>query len=278
MTNSVRGSEIFVVTSVLLIGALLLTVGLGTVVREGAVAGELFLMQAAPSAERAYSYGRHHFDSGNPAMYDIDRAERFFEEAQQLNSSLPLLNHQLARIAFLQGDFEEALVYINIQIKFHANETMSSYYVRGLIEGYMGNYAAAAKDYEHYLQFDPTNWAALNDYAWVLLKAGRVEDAAVATLKGLEVHPNNPWLLNTNAIALYELGYIPEARHQARAAVKAVSDITEEEWLIANPGNDPRSAQDGIRALQDSVRRNMHTIAVAMRSSGYNEPVTADAI
>ena len=34
----------------------------------------------------------------------------------------------------------------------------------------MGDYASAAKDYETYLRTDSKNWAAINDYAWVLIK------------------------------------------------------------------------------------------------------------
>ena len=211
-------------------------------------------------------------------MYDIETSEYFFNEALGLDPRYPYGQHQLARIDFLKGKFHSALWRINKELETNSSPSISSFYVRGLIEGYMGRYDEAAADYERFLEANPTNWAAINDYAWVLLKAGRAEDAAIATLKGLEVHPSNPWLLNTNAIALYELGYLPEARRQARAAVKAVSDITEEEWLVAYPGNDPRSAQDGIHALQDSIMRNMHTIAVAVHSGGYNESVGTDAI
>ncbi len=157
-----------------------------------------------PSPERAFAYGERHFSAGDVAEYDIVRAGYFFNEAAKKDPTIPYLYHELARIDFLRGDFTAALARINFQISMQGDKTPNSYYVRGLIEGYMGDYDASAKDYEHFLKFDPNNWAALNDYAWVLLKADRPGDAAEAAEKGLALFPNNAWLLNTDATALYE--------------------------------------------------------------------------
>lgn len=217
----------------------------------------------APSAERAFDMGRKHLDARNPDDYDINRAEEYYEKAVALNPALPYVFHELARIAFLRGDFEAAMAYINEQIHMHGDFAPNSYYVRGLIEGYMGDYDASIRDYEHFLSFEPRNWAAINDYAWVLLKAGRSRDAVVASAGGLALFPDNPWLLNTNAIGLYELGLYEAAHEQARKAVRAVGNLTEYQWLTAYPGNDPRSAADGIRSFQDAVVRNMHNARIA---------------
>ena len=225
----------------------------------------LFLM---PTAERSYSYGERHFGSQYSVSYDLERALYFFKETLRRDSNHPLAYHQLARIAFLQGDFARALRLIEIQIRYHPGATISSYYVKALIEGYMGEYEASARDYQVFLSSHPTNWAALNDYAWVLLKAERAHEAVVATARGLSFFPDNPWLLNTNAIALHEIGYTEAARDQARKAVQAAKTITEQDWLQAYPGNDAKIAQEGIRALQEFVRANMHTILVASREGG----------
>ena len=228
---------------------------------------ETAALRLDPSAARAASYGDRHFDAQNLAAYDIERAEYFFGRALALDSRYPNLQHQLARIAFLRSDFGIALARINIELANNPQPSPSSYYVRGLIEGYMGLYDGAAKDYERYLQSDPNNWAALNDYAWVLLKVGRSADAAVATERGLGYFPDNAWLLNTSAIALYEIGDLPLARIRAEAATAASGAVTEEEWLLAYPGNDPKIAKDGIASLQKSSRDNMHTILLALASS-----------
>jgi tetratricopeptide (TPR) repeat protein len=216
-----------------------------------------------PSAARAYSYAERHFDASDPANYDVDRAEYFFRLAQMRDPNLPYLYHELARIDFLKGMFTQALANINIQIANKGDETPNSYYVRGLIEGYMGDYASAAADYEHFLRFDPYNWAGLNDYAWVLLKAGRSKDAFLATSKGLQKFPNNAWLLNSNAIALFEMGDLRDAKLQAQRAMDQTQLVTSADWLHAYPGNDPKIAAAGVEAFKKATVDNMHSIISA---------------
>jgi Flp pilus assembly protein TadD len=220
-----------------------------------------------PSAERAFSYGERHFDSADRDAYDFVRAESYLLRAAAKDPSLPYIYHELARLRFLKGDFGTALGFIDAQISLHGTSTPNSYYVRGLIEGYMGRYDSAVADYEHFLTFHPSNWAALNDYSWVLLKAGRPADAVRATERGLSYFPDNPWLLNTSAIALYETGDMQTALLRARSAASAARKITEAAWLHAYPGNDPRIAQAGMETLRKSSLDNMHMIELAYASS-----------
>ena len=219
----------------------------------------------APNAERAFLYGEKHFSSRSED-YDIGRAERFFVSAMARNPDLPLVRHELARVYFLQGDFAKALGFINAQIALHGDEFVNTYYVRGLILGYMGNYDAAIADYRHFLRSELNNWAAITDYAWVLLKADRPEDALRATAGGLAEFPDNPWLLNTNAIALFELGFTEAAYAQASRALLASESITSEEWLRAYPGNDPMIAAQGISVFKKAIADNIHTIEAAYPS------------
>ena len=220
-----------------------------------------------PTAERAFFYAERHFDAQNTQDYNIERAQFFFRKSALLDPTLPYLDHELARIAFLQGDFKRALALINLQISLHGNETPNSYYIRGLIEGYMGLYQASALDYETFLKADPQNWAAMNDYAWVLLKANRYQDAAVVTSRGLELFPKNPWLLNSRAIALYEMNAFTAAYASAQEASAALGTITEQQWLHAYPGNDPRLAGEGVASLKKSISDNMHMMALAVGTS-----------
>src|SRR3989338_2875509 len=111
----------------------------------------------------------------------------------------------------------------------------------------MGEYAASAKDYEYFLQSHPTNWAAVNDYAWVLLKAERSQDALAAIEPVIPYWPDNPWLLNTYATALYETREYTEA---LRAAQKA-----------------------SIAVFKKAVQDNIHSITVALASSTVQSTV-----
>jgi len=211
-------------------------------------------------ASVSYAYGDRRFSALEPEWYDVDAAEYYFLLAAERDPEFPYVNHQLARIEFLRGDFLDALILINRELEVHPDPSPSTYYIRGLIEGFAGLYDMSARDYEIYLEADPTNWAAINDYAWVLLKADRSADALLATVRGLSHFPENPWLLNSNAIALYEEGFYEEAHEQALLATRFVMQLREKDWLIAYPGNDPRIAHEGLQALSDSIRRNLLAI------------------
>jgi tetratricopeptide (TPR) repeat protein len=230
----------------------------------------------APSGQKAYDYGVLHFNAQDPSEYDIDRAFRYFQDAEKLDPTLPYVHHELARIYFLNGDFGDAMLQIDIQIAQEGDKTPNSYYVRGLIEGYMGDYTDAEADYAYFLKFDPEDWAGINDYAWVLLKAGHPQEAVDETAYGLKYFPASPWLLNTNAIALYEIGLIGPALDQEKAAVAAGANMTVQDWLHAYPGNDPKIAEEGIAAFQAAAANNMHTIELAGASSTLELGATHD--
>ncbi len=224
---------------------------------------EMASLALAKSPQRAFDLGEEHFNDDHPELYNIDLAEYFFWKAQALGSDDPYLYHEIARISFLRGKYERALTQIDLQILKHGDSTPNSYYVRALIEGFKGDYAAAAKDYGHFLKFDPHDWAAINDYAWVLLKANKPREAAKITGDALVEFPDNAWLLNSNAIALYEIGELAKAKLIVQRAFEATQKLTSYDWTHAYPGNDPRIAQEGLAAFKDAAAKNMRTITEA---------------
>lgn len=217
-----------------------------------------YFMSSTP--ERAFTFGTRHFSVDDPADYDINRAKRFYMLAASKDPSMLNVYHQLARISFLQSDFKTALTQIDFQIDMHGETTPPSYYVRGLIEGYTGDYVDAEVDYAHFLRLEPENWAGLNDYAWVLLKDNKPAMAAAATASGLALYPDNPWLLNSSATALYEIGDVTGARVMVERAKAAVQTLTPAQWSIAYPGNDPAIAQEGVDTFKKAVDDNMRMI------------------
>jgi tetratricopeptide (TPR) repeat protein len=185
-----------------------------------------------------------------------------------MDPTQPYVRHQLARILFLKSELVGALSLVTQEIElFKEQASPSSYYVRGLIYGYMDDFKKAAVDYEVYLKSDVNNWAAINDYAWVLIQDNRSHDALNALNWGLSSWPDNPWLLNSKVVALYELGRFDDARTVAAEALKATQNIQPAQWSQAYPGNDPRIAREGVFALQESVRSNMHSILKTYRST-----------
>jgi hypothetical protein len=109
----------------------------------------------------------------------------------------------------------------------------------------------------------------MNDYAWVLLKNNQPREAATVTTNGLVYSPNNPWLLSTNATALYESGDVAQARIQIAAASTAVQGLSDSEWAHAYPGNDPRVAGEGVAAFQNAIAANMKLIDSATTSKNF---------
>lgn len=260
-------------SKLLVIGVLVLLVMVGVSLafsRDIRKLYELAVVKAFPSVEVAFAYASRHFDAAHPADYDLAFAEKLYLEAQKSDDTYPYLNHQLARIHFLRGDFTVALLYIDKEIRLHGATEKNPYYVRGLIQGFIGRYDEAAKDYAVYLQSDPTNWAAVNDFAWVLLKAGRYDAALSAVDNGLASWPENPWLLNSKATALFELGRLDEASIFAARAGKQVMGVTESQWSRAYPGNDPLIATRGLQAFRDAVADNIHTISIATEKRGMD--------
>ena len=216
-----------------------------------------------PSAQLAYTYGEKHFDAQNANEYDIDRANYFFGQALILDPTMPLVHHELARIAFLRNELQSALTLIDQEIEINPHPSPSSYYMRALIKGYMGDYAGAAQDYETYFTMGPASWGGINDYSWVSLKAGKPQQALTALQWGLKIWPTNPWLLNSEATAYFELGDLPNAKIAALKAQDSVAHLTVAAWLSAYPGNDPLIAPQGIAQFQQAVGANLTKIEAA---------------
>jgi tetratricopeptide (TPR) repeat protein len=256
--------------SVFLTGILFVSVSAFVILRSSAFvyAYEDARLVLDPSAERAHYYGIRHFDAHAASSYDVARAERMFKRALELDPSFPMVRHELARIAFLKSDFERALGLINKELDTNPDPSPSSYYVRALIKGFSKDYAGAAADYEKFFKIAPANWGAINDYAWVLMKAG-LSDGALAALEwGLEEWPENPWLLNSMATALYEEGRYEEAREVASRAERAVETLTKSDWLDAYPGNDPLVADDGLQTFREAVAANKKMVETALEGRG----------
>lgn len=225
------------------------------------------MLALTPSAARAYEYGNRHFDARTVEGYDVKRAEELYTIAAAIDSDYPGLQHQLARIEFLYGNYDNGLSRINREIEVHGDANPNALYIKALILGFKGDYLAAAETYERYFTIAPANWGAINDYSWVLMKADLPEGALAALEWGLAEWPENPWLLHNKAIALFELGSYEEAAAAADAATARVATVTEEDWLTAYPGNDPLLAEEGLASFKNAVMENREKIAARLSAS-----------
>lgn len=77
------------------------------------------------------------------------------------------------------------------------------------------------------------------------------------TRDALQIFPDNPWLLNSYAIASYELHDFNAARQALVKANVTVQSVSSEQWSKAYPGNDPITARDGVATLKQSINENL---------------------
>lgn len=204
--------------------------------------------------------GNHYFNTDGEGAYDLMRAEYYFTKALAADSSVPDAWHQLARIDFLRGNFVTARSKIDTQIALHGDSLMSSYYIRGLIAGFQKDYGQAEKDFKRFLVWDPKNWAAHNDLAWIYFEQGKFEEAADIAHDGLRYGPQNPWLLTARGVALMNLGNKPEALALLSSARYYAHNLTADNWERAYPGNDPAIASFALREMQKSIAHNLALI------------------
>ena len=214
-----------------------------------------------------FSLGQYYFNHGDKAdgTYDIEKARYYYEEAIKEDPQGNKLQwHQLGRIDFLEGKFDEALEKFTKQQEYFGDTLPNTYYMLGLTYGYRARYEEneadwqlAEKNFETYLEFDPQSPWARTDLAWILFSQGKYEDMAEILEIGLTYQPNNPWLLNMYGLALLNTGDKEKARRYFLWAEAEAENLTVEEWGKSYPGNDPRVWAQGLNEFKDIIAKNL---------------------
>lgn len=194
---------------------------------------------------------------GGAFAYNLTVADAFYQAAIALDADVPDAWHQRARIDFLHGNFSDALDKINTQIRLHGDSFMASYYIRGLIYGYVRNFPAAEEDFKRFLAWSPHNWAARNDLAWAYFSEGKFQEAADETFISLSANQSNPWILLNHAMAVYNLGYADVAEGELKKAQQIADTMTEAQWAVAYPGNNPAVAPQGLAEFKQTIADNL---------------------
>ena len=210
-----------------------------------------------PSAEAAYALGEKYFNQFQTDTYDIKRSREYYFEALELNPGHPTVLLQIARTSFVIEDLDNALLQIDLQINKYGEAHPSAYYVRGLIYGFKKQYERAGADFETYLKYRPSQWFAYNDLAWTYINSSQFEKALEAADTGLQIVPENAWLLISKTTALYELKRYDEAYDAATKSIPAAEKVTPEQWIVMYPGNDPATVTQGIRDMIAAANANL---------------------
>jgi tetratricopeptide (TPR) repeat protein len=205
------------------------------------------------SAGGMFAAGNYYFSEKS---YHLNRAENFFQYALKIKENYPGAHYQLARIYFLRGNFNLARKEINAELAAYP-DFKRSFYVRGLINGYAGRFPEAVNDFENFLHWKPSSWAAHNDLAWVYFQVGNFEKVLELANDGLRYAPENPWLLNTKGLALYNLDRPAEAKEYLTQALEKTEKLAPEDWKKAYPGNDPNFSANGLTQMLAAIKTNL---------------------
>lgn len=203
-----------------------------------------------------FAIGNYYFGEG---AYDTKKAGEYFRAALSLDPDLEGSHYQLARIYFIGASFSKALEEINKEMTLHP-DFKRSHYVRGLIYGYSGKLAEAEADFAEFLKWKPDSWAGHNDLAWVYFQEGKYAKTRDTARKGLAIAPNNPWLLNSLGVALLNTGDKKGAAESFEKALALVGSMSERDWGVAYPGNDPLIYGAGLSQMKESIRANLELL------------------
>jgi len=208
--------------------------------------------------------GNHFFNGGE---YNLDKAAKYYKVAGFVDRKASYPHYQLARVLFVKGEHQDALSEIDKALSLNP-ENKRAFYVRGLIDGYAGNFKAAVDDFQKFIAFAPKEWAGHNDLAWAYFQDGDFQNAADAARKGLEVKPGNPWLLNGLGVSLEALGKNDEAKAVLDEAAQIAQNLTPKDWKKAYPGNDAESAPWDLARFKGDVNFNLQLAADPFASAG----------
>lgn len=195
-----------------------------------------------------------------PVLYNVRLAQLFFEHSSYPPFGKPasFAHYQLSRTYFIQGNLLEARIEAEKELELYP-DNKRTYYILGLTYGYIGQEEKAIKAFEKFLEWKPDSWAARNDRAWLQFRVGDI-DGALATLEPVATWRKIPWTQNTYGVLLMNKGRYIEAKEAFLNAKRDADNMTEAQWGIAYPGNDPRMYSAGLAAMRASIEENLKLI------------------
>jgi tetratricopeptide (TPR) repeat protein len=204
-------------------------------------------------SQKLVAKGNQYFNSGG--VYDLKKAAKWYRAAELIDNKSSAARYQLARVYFVQNKLQEAKSEIDKAIAVNSDSNRA-YYVRGLINGYSKNYSEAIADFNKFVEKSPGEWAGYNDLAWVYYENKDYGNAKKTLERGLEVKPDNPWLLNGLGAAYHALGENDKANEILDKASQLAGKLTTSEWKLAYPGNDPASADWDLAEFKTNIKFN----------------------
>jgi Tfp pilus assembly protein PilF len=203
----------------------------------------------------------YYFDAGSEQKeYDIFRADRLYDRVLAIDPTIPWPWYQKGRIAFLQRDYEQALIYLDTFQAVADRPRPRAIYLQGVILGFLGRLEAALERLRAFYEIDSDSWYIYNNLAWVYFQLGQFDDMNIISATGLEMHPDNPWLLMNRSLALYNLGQTEPAKTFINQSYEQAARLSKVDWSTTYPGNDPAVASMGLAEFLTVVAANRNLI------------------
>ena len=175
----------------------------------------------------------------------------------------------LGRIYFVKNDLSKSIENYNLSLKL-ANENnivfKEIYYGRGLTFGFLGPifYTDAQADFEKYIELENLQnrpsygaWAGYNDLSWIHFLKGNFLESEMVAKQGLEISPENPWLLNMLSVALIEQNKCVEVYPLIQKAKNLAEKMEPNEFGEAYSGDNKNWWNKGLKEMKKTINENM---------------------
>jgi tetratricopeptide (TPR) repeat protein len=211
--------------------------------------------------------------------YDLTKARHYYESSISNNpKENPYQWYQLARINFIQGEFDVSLHNLDMQVQHYGDEVPSVHYMYGLVYGFRADAYSREQDFDlaeahfkKFLEYKPESpWARI-DLSWIHFSQ-RDFDSMLATLEPVyEQEKNNPWFLNMYGLALLNVEEVERAVEHFAAAAEFSSELDVQDWSSTYPGNNPVDYQTGLDEFLLALNLNLELAQKRLTESGNNE-------
>ncbi len=198
--------------------------------------------------------GNYFFGEGK--YYSTEIADIAYAWAGFKQAPVQYLAYQRGRIAFIEGRHNQAIWFFDKELEFFPGSDQS-YYMLGLTYGFMHREFNGIEAFEVFIGRHPDNWPARNDLAWLYFRIGALEEAYRVILPAAQMYAGTPWVENTYGVILLNQGKKKEAHEAFLRGLETLNEMSEEDWGIAYPGNNPEVYGQGLEEMKESFRKNI---------------------
>jgi len=214
------------------------------------------------------------------AMHKDKEAASQYKKALEIRPDLTLAAANWGALLARHGKLDQALLVYKKALHKDSRNSAVLLNMAGILRQ-QGQHDQALKYASDVLIRDPGNVGAYRIMASVYYDKGDMDMAHLICLRGLKVKDKDPRLLNTLGLVLLELGKVPEALAQFRAALEQVPDMVPTRFNVAKIALDYRDfrvAKDEFSKIleyQPDNRKAAIGLGIAMRGVGEYDAARA---